>query len=94
MPEGVVLSAVHVLDEIGGTFVRNRQKNRAEAYLQFQIDLMSHLGTLSSLIPTKDIIGLSMDIEHYLKGISGDGGISPDKLMQDFLKQVETGVAA
>jgi hypothetical protein len=83
-----------VLDEIGGTFVRNRQKNRAEAYLQFQIDLMSHLGTLSSLIPTKDIIGLSMDIEHYLKGISGEGGVSPDKQMQEFLKQVETAEVA
>jgi hypothetical protein len=79
---------VHVLDTIGSTFVKGRQQNRQAAYLQFQIDLMSNLGTLSSLIPTKDIIGLSMDIEQYLKGISGEGGVSPDKQMQDFLKEV------
>ena len=78
-----------VLDSLGREFVDIRERDRAKAYMRFQHGLMSNLGTLSPLIPAKDIVGLSMDIEHYLKGITSSSGIAPEKQMQDFLTQVE-----
>lgn len=86
-------SAISVLDRLGQEFVELRERDRAKAYMRFQRGLMANLGTLSPLIPAKDIVGLSMDIEHYLKGISGSEGKPPMEMMKEFLNSVEKGVA-
>lgn len=77
------------MDSLGSEFVNLREHDRAQAYMRFQRGLMSNLGTLSPIIPAKDIVGLSMDIEHYLKGITSASGIAPEKQMQEFLTEVE-----
>ena len=82
--------AIGVLDELGTEFVKLREHDRAKAYLYFQRSLMANLGTLSPIIPAKDIVSLSMDIEHYLKGITSASGIAPEKQMQEFLTSVES----
>jgi hypothetical protein len=81
--------AIVTLDSLGAEFVNLREHDRAQAYMRFQRGLMSNLGTLSPIIPAKDIVGLSMDIEHYLKGITSSSGIAPEKQMQEFLTSIE-----
>src|SRR5262249_19669994 len=93
-PPDLLSAAIHTLDALGAEFVLLRESDRAQAYLLFQRGLMSNLGTLSPIIPAKDIVGLSMDIEHYLKGITSASGIAPEKQMQEFLTSVEKGAAA
>lgn len=93
-PTQILERAIAVLDELGSKFVSLREDDRAKAYLYFQRALMSNLGTLSPIIPAKDIVALSMDIEHYLKGITSSSGIAPEKQMQEFLMSVGEYAAA
>lgn len=78
--------ASSVRHTIWTNFHAKREINRAGAYRQLLDDLTRYGDILVPYeIGWKDMVGLCMDIEGYLKGDSGEQGASPLEAVRHFL---------
>ena len=72
---------------IGKTFNDRRRKNKADAYLHLQQQLVENMGTLvPDFVSLKDMVGLLTDIEDYLKQEGDSSTGHPMEIMAKFLQ--------
>ena len=89
--EGAVTAALAatagaILSDIGRRFVKLRENGKPEAWRRLQADIMAHLNELCpAVIPLKDALSASREIEDFLKGGGTVKGKSTEEVVRDFL---------
>jgi hypothetical protein len=79
--------------EIGEEFVRLRENSRAGAWADLQKKLMSNMDTLvPEATSLKDFLGLSIDIENFLKTEQGSESLHPIEALAKFLNEPITSI--
>jgi hypothetical protein len=82
--------AASVLAEIGEEFNRLREGSRTTAFGALQKKLWAHVDILvPSTVTLKDFIGLSIDIESFIKSDTGTTTEEPLEVLRKFLDQPE-----
>ena len=78
--------ATLVLKEIGERFTRRRKTDKQGAYKQLQEDLMNNAHNLIPyVVSLKEVLGITIDIEDFLKGYESNAGRTPVEEIQAFL---------
>ena len=86
----VTLAARETWAKIGDDFVHNRATSRHKAFKQLQLDVMRNCAILSpDYLSPKDIVGMSMDIEKFLKENPEETGAGKSTLdiVSDWLRE-------
>ena len=84
--------AASVLKEIGDEFNRLREGSRTTAFGSLQKKLWAHVDILvPSTVTLKDFIGLSIDIESFIKSDTGTTTEEPLEVFRKFLDSPDSG---